>query len=73
LLRTEYGTQRWTRDSSAEAAKSLREQGDRLDAFLKKAEESDGTVRTKLLEWEDIITLLSGDKVCPFLFKLISG
>ena len=64
-LRTKYGTQRWTRESSIEAAKSLRENGDRLGAFLKKAEDSDGMVRSKLLEWEDIIILLSGDKVHP--------
>jgi len=62
-LRTKYGTQRWTRTPSEEASKPLREQGDRLGAFLKKAEDSDGMVRSKLLEWEDIITLLSGEKV----------
>jgi len=62
-FRTKYGTQRWIREGSSEAAKALREQGDRLGAFLKKAEDSDGMVRSKLLEWEDIITLLSGDKV----------
>lgn len=66
-MRTKYGTQRWTRESSSEAAKSLREEGDRLGTFLKKAEESDGMVRSKLLEWEDIITLLSGDKVKSLL------
>ena len=66
-LRTKYGTERWNRAPSDEAAKSLREQGDRLGVFLKKAEESDGMVRSKLLEWEDIITLLSGDKVAPLL------
>ena len=63
MLRTKYGTQKWTRQSSEEAAKELREQGERRASYLKKAEESDGTVRSKLLEWEDIITLLSGDKV----------
>ena len=62
-LRTKYGTQWWTREGSSEAAKALSEQGDRLGAFLKKAEDSDGMVRSKLLEWEDIITLLSGDRV----------
>lgn len=62
-LRTKYGTQRWTRTPSEEASKPLREQGDRLGAFLKKAEDSDGMVRSKLLEWEDVITLLSGEKV----------
>ena len=62
-FRTKHGTQRWIREGSSEAAKALREQGDRLGAFLKKAEDSDGMVRSKLLEWEDIITLLSGDKV----------
>jgi len=30
---------------------------------LKKAEESDEMVRSKLLDWEDIIVLLSGEKV----------
>jgi len=30
--------------------------------FLKQAEESDATVRLKLLEWEDTITLLSSEK-----------
>jgi programmed cell death 6-interacting protein len=62
-LRIKFGTKGWTREPSSEAAKGLREQGDRLGVFLKKAEDSDGMVRTKLLEWEDIITLLSGDKV----------
>ena len=62
-LRARHGTDKWTRPPSAEAAKALREQGDRLGAFLKKAEDSDGMVRSKLLEWEDIITLLSGGKV----------
>lgn len=62
-LRTKYGTQRWTRTPSEEASKPLHEQGDRLGAFLKKAEDSDGMVRSKLLEWEDVITLLSGEKV----------
>jgi programmed cell death 6-interacting protein len=63
VLRTRHGTDNWTRLSSTEASKGLREQGDRLGSFLKKAEESDETVRSKLLEWEDIISLLSGDKV----------
>lgn len=63
VLRTRFGTERWTRASSTEAAKSLREQGDRLGTFLNKAEESDEMVRSKLLDWEDIITLLSGEKV----------
>lgn len=72
-LRTKHGTKNWTRESSAEAAKSLREQGDRLGAVLKKAEESDGMVRSKLLEWEDIIILLSGEKVNRPLTKLIIG
>ena len=62
-LRIKFGTQGWTREPSLQAAKGLREQGDRLGVFLKKAEDSDGMVRSKLLEWEDIITLLSGDKV----------
>jgi len=62
-LRTRFGTERWTRASSVEAAKSLRENGDRLRTFLKKAEESDEMVRSKLLDWEDIIVLLSGEKV----------
>ena len=62
-LRTKYGTEKWTRELSSEAAKSLRDQGDRLGSFLEKAEESDGMVRSKLLEWEEIIILLSGEKV----------
>lgn len=62
-MRIKYGTERWTRTPSEEAAKALQEQGDRLGAFLKKAEDSDGMVRSKLLEWEDVITLLSGEKV----------
>ena len=73
-LRTRYGTERWTRPSSEVAAKALRDQGDRLGAFLKQAEDSDGMVRSKLLEWEDIITLLSGDKVSlPCFRTLMSG
>jgi programmed cell death 6-interacting protein len=62
-LRVKHGTVNWTRTPSSEAAKSLHEQSERLGAFLKKAEDSDAMVRTKLLEWEDIITLLSNDKV----------
>jgi programmed cell death 6-interacting protein len=71
LLRTKHGTQRWIRESSQEAAKALREQGDRLGAFLKKAEDSDGMVRSKLLEWEDVITLLSSEKVLSMRMLLI--
>jgi len=63
VLRTRHGTERWTRPPSTEAAKALRDQGERLGAFLKQAEDSDAMVRTKLLEWEDVITLLSGEKV----------
>ena len=62
-LRTRFGTERWTRLPSTEAAKSLREQGDRLGTFLKKAEESDEMIRSKLLDWEDVIILLSSEKV----------
>jgi len=62
-LRVKYGTQCWNRPPSSEAAKGLKAQGERLGAFLKQAEDSDAMVRSKLLEWEDIITLLSGDKV----------
>jgi programmed cell death 6-interacting protein len=73
-LRTKYGTQSWTRLPSEEATKSLREQGDRLSAFLKKAEDSDGMVRSKLLEWEDVITLLSGEKAFQsFILAYILG
>ena len=61
-LRAKHGTANWTRPPSTDAAKALREQGTRLGAFLKKADDSDGMVRINLLEWEDIITLLSGDK-----------
>lgn len=72
-LRARHGTDSWTRPPSVEAAKALREQGDRLGAFLKKAEDSDGMVRSKLLEWEDIIALLSGEKVNGSKIRLIVG
>jgi programmed cell death 6-interacting protein len=72
-LRTKYGTSGWTRSPSSEAAKALKAQGDRLGAFLKQAEDSDGMVRTKLLEWEEIITLLSGDKVMRSQRDLTEG
>jgi programmed cell death 6-interacting protein len=61
-FRTRYGTERWTRSSSSEMSTALKQRGERLGAFLKQAEESDATVRSKLLEWEDTITLLSGEK-----------
>ena len=71
LLRGKHGTQRWTRVSSPEASKPLQEQGDRLGGFLKMAEDSDSMVRSKLLEWEDVITLLSRDKVQSVTMLLI--
>ncbi|KAL1393414.1 BRO1-like domain-containing protein [Phyllosticta capitalensis] len=58
--RRKYGTDRWTRAPSAEAAKKLYAQISEIEGYLNSAANSDGIVQNKLKENESLIRLLSG-------------
>ena len=58
--RSKYGTDRWSRPSSTEAAKKLHAQADEIDGYLRSAEITDELVKTKVREHEEVIRLLGG-------------
>ncbi|KAI9848211.1 MAG: pH-response regulator protein palA/rim20 [Sclerophora amabilis] len=58
--RKRYGTNTWTRPSSQETATKLYGQLTEIDGYLQSAENSDGLVKGKLAECENLITLLAG-------------
>lgn len=58
-LRTKYGTERWTRPDSKNAAPKLYKQIDEIDGYLKSAANSDELVRSKYRECEDMLRMLS--------------
>ncbi|KAK7509497.1 BRO1-like domain-containing protein [Phyllosticta citriasiana] len=58
--RRKYGTDRWTRAPSAEAAKKLYAQLSEIEGYLNSAANSDGIVQGKVKENESLIRLLSG-------------
>ncbi|KAK7550846.1 BRO1-like domain-containing protein [Phyllosticta citricarpa] len=58
--RRKYGTDRWTRAPSAEAAKKLYAQISEIEGYLNSAANSDGIVQGKVKENESLIRLLSG-------------
>jgi programmed cell death 6-interacting protein len=58
--RRKYGTDRWARLPSQEAAPKLYAQVDEIDGYFKAAASSDNIVKTKLKENEYHIQLLSG-------------
>ena len=58
--RLKYGTERWIRPSSQQAAESLYKQSAEIGGYLKSARSSDELVQTKLKEHEGMIQVLSG-------------
>ena len=58
--RLKYGTERWTRPPSQQAAEALYKQSTEISGYLKSASSSDELVHTKLKEHEGIIQILSG-------------
>ena len=58
--RLKYGTERWTRPSSQQAAESLYQKSTEIDGYLKSASSSDELVQKKLKEHEGVIQVLSG-------------
>lgn len=58
--RRRYGTERWQRPASEEAAPKLYSQISEIDGYLKSAGNSDKLVQSKLKENESLIRLLSG-------------
>lgn len=58
--RLKYGTERWTRASSQQAAEKLYSQSIEISGYLKSANSSDELVQTKLKDYEGVIQVLSG-------------
>lgn len=58
--RRKYGTDRWLRAPSTEAAKNLYGQVGEIEGYLNSAANSDGIVQGKVKENESLIRLLSG-------------
>lgn len=58
--RRKYGTDRWSRPSSADAAPKLYAQVNEIDGYLKSAANSDQIVQSKIKDSESHIRLLSG-------------
>lgn len=62
-LRAQYGTERWTRESSEVAGAEWRAKVEGLKGVLEQAGESDLLVRRKFGEWEARLELLGGEEV----------
>lgn len=60
--RLKYGTERWQRPSSREAAAKFIQKAEEYSNILKQAEGSDELVRNKFLEFEPTMRLLAGSK-----------
>ena len=58
--RLKYGTERWTRQPSQQAAESIYKQSTEIAGYLKSASSSDELVHTKVKEYESTIQILSG-------------
>lgn len=58
--RTKYGTDRWTRPVSQQAAERLHAQITEIGGYLKSAHSSDELVKGKLKECESVIAVLEG-------------
>ena len=58
--RLKYGTERWTRPASRQAADKLYSQSTEIAGYLKSASSSDELVQTKLRDHESVIQVLSG-------------
>lgn len=55
-----HGTDRWSRQSSQQAAEKLYAQVSEIDGYLKSAASSDDLVKGNLKECEDVLNVLSG-------------
>lgn len=55
-----YGTERWTRQSSQQAAERLYAQLAEIDGYLRSAQSSDELVQNKLQECEKLLRILEG-------------
>lgn len=58
--RMKYGTDRWSRLPSQEAARKLYAQVDEIEGYLTSANGSDELVKGKLKEWENVLSVLAG-------------
>ena len=58
--RSRYGTERWTRPVSSQAAEKLYTQCGEIDGYLKSAANSDNLVKSKLKDCEGVIKILEG-------------
>ena len=58
--RLKYGTERWTRPSSQQAAEKLYNQVGEIDGYLKSANGSDELVKNKLKDCENVLKILEG-------------
>ena len=58
--RLKYGTERWTRPSSQQAAEKLYNQVGEIDGYLKSANSSDELVKSKLKDCENVLKILEG-------------
>lgn len=61
--RLKYGTDRWSRPSSQQAAESLYKQSSDIEGYFKSASSSDELIQTKLKEQEKVIQVLSGSNL----------
>lgn len=66
-FRSQYGTDRWTRQPSRSANSHLRERADNLGAIIAAAGKSDALVRAKFGEHELQIGILGSSEVRPRL------
>ena len=60
--RTKYGTDRWSREPSTQAAQQHHNRASEIDAWLKSAQGSDELVASKVKEQEHILIILSSTK-----------
>jgi programmed cell death 6-interacting protein len=58
--KSRYGTDRWTRAPSRQAAERLYIQASEIDSYFKSANSSDGLVKGKLKDCESVLTVLEG-------------
>ena len=58
--RMKYGTDRWTRPTSQDAAAKIYAQVGEIDGYLKSANSSDELVRGKLKDWQSVLRVLAG-------------
>lgn len=69
-FRSQYGTDRWTRQPSRSANSHLRERADNLGAIIAAAGKSDALVRAKFGEHELQIGILGSSEVRPRLLLI---